>query len=216
MPRKSEERAGEIYASMVDSHSDLTKNVRAVVLHPDYAGWRFYVTFSPAGVPVGFEIIAEQPAEPTLAAMYTRLKGTGPGHATDAPAITANLLRSIRLGEIQDAARAGVVRTAGLLQSSPELAEHWGRAFHDAPRPGRRGRDDRAYAEVAALYVKACSSGSRRPLADLAKRLGYSESRLRSILNAARSERRGLLTKAPRGRHGGELTPKALDLLQKG
>ncbi len=85
-------------------------------------------------------------------------------------------------------------------------------------RPGRRGRSDRFWAEIAVLYVEALSRGSRRPIADVAGRLSaqgepYSQSRVRDVVREARV--RGLLTPAEgRGRAGGQLTERAKSILE--
>ena len=78
-------------------------------------------------------------------------------------------------------------------------------------RPGRRGHDPAFYAEMAASYVKALRSGSRTPVRDLARELKYSEPQMRDLIHAARTH--GMLTSAPPGRPGGELTPTAIELL---
>jgi hypothetical protein len=75
-------------------------------------------------------------------------------------------------------------------------------------RVGRRGRPDSYYAKLAAEYVAAIESGSPRPVAAVAKKLGrgYTVEYVRDALYRARS--RGLLTGPPRGRVGGRLTDK--------
>jgi hypothetical protein len=80
-----------------------------------------------------------------------------------------------------------------------------------AVRPGRRGHSDFDYALTAAQYVERL--GSKTPLADLAKHLDVSQSQARSMLGKARHL--GLLTEPPvRGRAGGELTAKAIEILR--
>lgn len=82
--------------------------------------------------------------------------------------------------------------------------------FSMARRPGRAGRADFDYAEVAALYVELVVEGGE-PVSALAERLGVSVAQTRSLLHTARS--RKLLTPSPAGRVGGRLTPKAIELL---
>lgn len=77
-------------------------------------------------------------------------------------------------------------------------------------RPGRAGRPDLFYAEWAARYVTAMRE-TGPPLPRLAEEHGFNTSTIRGFLNEAR--RRGLLTQAPLGRAGGELTEKARELL---
>jgi transposase-like protein len=82
--------------------------------------------------------------------------------------------------------------------------------FKTDPRPGRRGRPDVFYAELAKQYVDLLAEGST-PTKDLAERLGYSASSIRDLIHQAR--RRGLLTRASKGLAGGELTENARRLL---
>ncbi len=82
-------------------------------------------------------------------------------------------------------------------------------------RPGRPGRPDAFYAEVASRYVDALDSGSRRPTADVAENLNYSAARVRDAVHEARE--RGLLSRpAAKGRPGGALTDRAKKLLAAG
>ena len=88
-------------------------------------------------------------------------------------------------------------------------------------RTGRAGRSDAFYARWAAAYVERLQRGSRHPVRDLVTRppvkiAGFASSRapdatVRAILHEAR--RRKLLTRAPAGRAGGELTEKSMQLL---
>jgi hypothetical protein len=81
-------------------------------------------------------------------------------------------------------------------------------------RPGRKGRDDSFYVAVAAAYVDALGEGSRKPVVDAALKLSeawggvYEPDYVRDLLHGARQ--RGLLTRPPKGRAGGELTGKAI------
>lgn len=79
-------------------------------------------------------------------------------------------------------------------------------------RSGRRGRDDRFYADVAAVYVTAFEAGSRRPTVEVARRFEVPTTNARDLVHEART--RGLLTGGGRrGQPGGQLTPKARTLL---
>jgi len=83
------------------------------------------------------------------------------------------------------------------------------------PRRGRRGPKgwpEEEYAQLAADYVRACESGSRSPVVDVAKARGMKDSALRAALSRARE--RGLLTRQTGGRAGGQLTPRAKALLR--
>jgi biotin operon repressor len=77
--------------------------------------------------------------------------------------------------------------------------------------PGRNARaSDERLAGIAARYVRLASA-SRAPLPELARELGYSRGHVKRLVQEAR--RRGLLTEAPDRRAGGQLTPRALELL---
>jgi hypothetical protein len=84
------------------------------------------------------------------------------------------------------------------------------------PRRGRRGPKgwpEVDYARLAADYVTACESGSRSPVADVAKVSGMTVSALRAALR--RAQARGLLMRQTGGRAGGQLTPRAEALLRQ-
>jgi hypothetical protein len=92
-------------------------------------------------------------------------------------------------------------------------------------RPGRAGRTDSFYLVWAEAYVERLAAGSRRPVMDLAEHpprpiRGYvsnesevSAATVRDFIHQARE--RGLLTRSPAGRPGGELTPKARRMLKR-
>jgi hypothetical protein len=118
--------------------------------------------------------------------------------------ITAGVLRAVHVRELHLAARAAAAQL---------------RRFGDVPgldswtaarRPGRAGRAESYYAAWAAEYVNRLAT-SPTPVLDLADQHHLSPSQVRGILNAAR--RRDLLTAAPAGRAGGDLTAKARRIL---
>jgi len=77
---------------------------------------------------------------------------------------------------------------------------------------GREGKGDLDYARAAASYAQLLDQP--KPLVLLAKKLKLKPSQVRSILYEAR--RRDLLTDPPvKGRAGGELTPKAREILSQ-
>ncbi len=87
--------------------------------------------------------------------------------------------------------------------------------FEKKPRRGRRGPKgwpDEDYAQLADDYVRACKSGSRSPVADMAKARGMKDTALRAAVSRAR--KRGLLTRQTGGRAGGQLTQRAKALLR--
>jgi hypothetical protein len=151
--------------------------------------------------------------------------------------IPTTVLRQIRLGPIYEflaseisaqshRQRAARLKEEGLTEyaeAARSLAEVMAyeaseMGFDDFVRhPGRRGRDDLFYARLAARYVSLLVAGSQAPIRDLARELrdaghDFSDEYVRQLINNARG-RRDLLTEAPPGRAGGELTPKARRLL---
>lgn len=87
-----------------------------------------------------------------------------------------------------------------------------------APKqPKRRGDDvrqwtDQRLLDLAAEYVALCKI-DRTPTASLAKREHLTTDRLRALLGRARD--RDFLSRTAPGQSGGELTPKALELLKE-
>jgi len=118
--------------------------------------------------------------------------------------MTTRMLRQVRTGDLIAALRAAARQYERYLGAAPDLAV--------GTRVGRRGRDDRYYAEWAAAYVDALAR-SARPVEDLARRHNLSPSQVRNLMHACR--RRGMLTASPPGRAGGELTPRATQLLEE-
>ena len=153
--------------------------------------------------------------------------------------LTTRMLREIRLGEHRavltsefkrmatggipreertTAVPAAPGRTGGTrIRQGPEyldrdIAEGLGLTESRVKRPGRRGRPDRFYAELAREYVELLNGGSQRPTAKLAAARNYSAAHVRDAVHEARE--RGLLTRpATRGRAGGDLTAKAKAML---
>jgi hypothetical protein len=81
-------------------------------------------------------------------------------------------------------------------------------------RRGRPGLDDRYYAEVAQAYVRLIAGGSTAPVRDLAGEMNVADTTARNHVREAR--RRGILTKTERGKLGGVLTARAIELLNEG
>lgn len=97
---------------------------------------------------------------------------------------------------------------------SDELAEA-AEQFAKRPRvirPGRGGRGERWYAELAGAYLALLAEGDTTPIRTLAARGHVSESTIRNQLARARGEL-GLLTRSPKGKAGGTLTDKAKEIL---
>lgn len=133
-------------------------------------------------------------------------------HSRDGRPVGQRLLTRLGLGRVHEALTLGLATSGAALV----LGERWGAVV--APKPGRRGRGDLYYAEVAYRYVRALRSNPRAPiplvLAELeAQGEPTTADQLKARLRRAR--KRGLLTAAPPGRPGGELTDEALALLRE-
>ncbi len=131
------------------------------------------------------------------------LKTSGPPETEE---ITSTLLRRVPVERLIRLAQQGV---------PSEIAELPWREWvtTDRSRPGRLGRPDIEYAQHAELYVRVLRSGVPKPTAQLAEQLHLSPVQVRNIIGQAR--KRGLLTSAPKGRAGGELTELAIEILKE-
>lgn len=196
--------------------------------HRDFPGWAFTIGVTPAGVPAGFRMtpIVEMPERDPATGRFGGMSYTAwldRWHMDpDAPALTARMLRSVPLGELQAFAHGLWIKRVALTRRSLErldgrpgnagLTEKY-RAIVGGMelRPGRRGRGDHEYAALAALYVEALAQGHGVPW--LANEMHLSTSAVRNQLYEAR--RRRLLSEAPKGRSGGELTDRALTVLEQ-
>jgi hypothetical protein len=126
--------------------------------------------------------------------------------------ITRRALDRINLGAILGEIRAEHDRLDERgFHMSPALKRSVGKALAAQPHPGPRGFPDKHYAVIAADYVDRVVIRGE-PLARFAKRHHMSAARIRNILTTARDKE--LLSKAPPGRVGGELTDKARQLLE--
>jgi hypothetical protein len=181
--------------------------------HDKWPQYRFVVTVSVQGVPVSFGVA---PALPSRSIAQRRRefveamddRRTALEIPDDAAPVTARLMRELPIGAVQGKAIESFRALAGSM-SRNERDAAWAKGLER--RPGRRGRPDREYAEIAALYVDTIGSGTEA--LDVAKKLGYSAEQVKGFLYQAR--RRGLLTWAPsKGKAGGQLTPKAIELLK--
>ncbi len=162
--------------------------------HPSADGWRVRVHLELRNgevVATGYEVTS-QTGEPIRKAPVLHRMGLG--------LVGERIVGDIKLGAQVGNAFAG-----------------WVDSFLAFPRVGRARRPDRPYAVWAQRYVEAQEADPRRPLAWLVDRYGVeaggteTEAGIRAKLTQAR--RRGLLTSAPSGRAGGELTDKARRLL---
>ena len=148
-----------------------------------------------------------------------RLRSASLSSVTDV-ALTARILRDFPYGSVDSAARAHMAWWwREYDESRPDAARQVApipkKALEaiDIRRPGRRGRPDLEYADLAREYVELVASEPAKPLEALAERRYLSPSQVRNLLYESR--RRGILTAAPPGRPGGMLTAKAMKLLGK-
>jgi hypothetical protein len=124
-------------------------------------------------------------------------------------------LRAIPVGEIKRAIAAELRKLGRPAFLTPELRRHLralSKQYAAQPRPGRPGRSDADYAIVAAEYVALVESAHRSPTQAMADRYEQNAQTIGRWLHIARQ--RGLLTDAPKGRAGGDLTDKARRLLE--
>jgi hypothetical protein len=147
--------------------------------------------------------------------------GQAPEAAVPSGGLTARALRRVHLGRAIELAYEQLDRWLERDQrhGSPLPSKFTREAVNVPRRPGRKGRDDRFYAVIAAAYVDALKRGSHQPVRAAARTLSessggiYEPAYVRDLLHVAR--RRGLLTRPPKGRAGGELTEKALEALSE-
>jgi hypothetical protein len=165
---------------------------------------RFRSEFDIEGYP-GWRFVAEI-AETDAGLQVDRLVIEPSGKVAPFGGITTRMLREIRTGAIIASARmTGRVLASYLPDGAPDLSV--------SERVGRRGRDDRFYARWAAEYADALSR-SPNPIAEMAGRHHLSPSQVRNLVHACRNKK--MLTAAPPGRAGGELTARAIELLKEG
>ena len=120
--------------------------------------------------------------------------------------LTATMLRKVAVEGLSKVARTGVhPALVGLPRLEP--------FFIDRKRPGRRGRDPVEYAKLALQYINEVNKDNPKPTKTLAEAHHVSSSQMSQLINETRN--RGLLTRAPKGRSGGELTEYAYELLDK-
>lgn len=191
------------------------KGAPVTVVHADLPGWQIRLVLDQSGL---IESICLEPR--TTKGLLRRFPPGHPEAVSDttsplpAGGVTSRLLRRLPLGEIVEAVRSE------LRMIARDIRPHGGagtvgadRAEQFARRPGRAGRSDRDYAEVAAAYVAILATSDPRPVETLAAQTFLSPSQIRNVLYEAR--RRELLTKAPPGRPGGQLTDKCRRTLEE-
>jgi hypothetical protein len=153
----------------------------------------------------GWQVVAEV-ATTDAGLQIDRLTVEPWGDVVPPGGITTRMLRQIRTGAIIASYRAAARAIGAILpEAAPDLSV--------SERVGRRGRDDRFYARWAAEYVNALTR-SGNPVAEMAARHHLSASQIRNLVYACR--KKDMLTAAPPGRAGGELTARAIELLREG
>jgi len=182
------------------------------VVHRDFAGLVFKFEISKMGRAVGFSVrplVMRGTSSPILfnrrALTITAYEVADDATLDDAPWLTARALKQFPFGLLRDTAISGWRRHAMHLTPAD-----WAEQVKSAKRPGRRGRPPMFWAQVAADYCSRLGSG--REVADMAEERVMSKARVSNLVYEARL--RGMLTAAPPGRAGGDLTPAAIALLE--
>ena len=155
-----------------------------------YPGWR--ISASAAATPQGL----------VLSRLVVEAEGEVP-----AAGITSRLLHELSAPEMLTAYRSAAREAEATVGVSPSALDH--------SSVGRRGRSDYYYAvwALAYTYSQEGPDGPVPAAETLARANNLSVSRVRSILGEAR--KRGLLSQAPVGRQGGEMTEKASRILDE-
>jgi hypothetical protein len=150
------------------------------------------------------------------------------GFAADVPpaGLPTRALRRVNVGELRMLAsqQAGELRVRALagkkrLPRKSPLASHFddvaassGRLAGESKRPGRRGNGIDHYLTWAIRYADKVQAGRLYPVSELAREYGESATYVRDTITDARRRYQLLSAKPGRGRAGGELTEKALEL----
>jgi hypothetical protein len=130
--------------------------------------------------------------------------------------IPARLVRAINAGELLSLAQRAASEAADKFSRDKKVHSKAFVAFANATsqRPGRKGHPIEHYLAWAERYVEKLRAGSRRPIAELASDTDWDQTYVRDTIRDARNKY-GLLTPTGQGRAGGELTAKALELIEK-
>jgi len=121
--------------------------------------------------------------------------------------LTDEIRRTVRLDDLRKMAkrRLQLQEVAGRIGVDPT-------SFKRNGARGRRGRSDLDFATIAQEYVVLGETDPKGVIGALAGRMCLSPSTVRGLLWQAR--KRGLLTDAPPGQSGGQLTGRAKGLLR--
>lgn len=203
-------RAGESRAVVKGSpHVGESGWMRFLLGHTGWPGWTFALTFSNVPALVGFEIYGDGAAAGAERLVDLRTRAGTLVPASDAPTVTARLMREVPFRDLEHAARSWMRRARGI-SSSPAAKAYLARVTIDRPQRSRWSQAE--LAGLCAEYVSLLEAEEPdpAPIRTLHTRRGLSESRIRNLLAEARGD---LLTHPPAGRAGGELTDKAKEIL---
>jgi hypothetical protein len=179
----------------------------------EHPGVRVVLTFLLDGTVLSFEV-----HNAGTKRAYSRSELALRADAVDRPladvSIGSRFVRSIPIGDLVRVARAAVLKftedtAEGFTgEAAEQLAGHIRALRGDTRRPGRRGHDDRYYAQLAMAYEAWQTTPEK--LEVRARQVHLTVSGLRAALHTARTK--GFLTKAPPGRAGGMATDRAKEL----
>lgn len=166
----------------------------------DLGDWEAVLWWPPAsgGGPAEIAIRARPGADPEVVA---RGITTGTLRSIPVTRITEEMHRRVR--KVKDDAGPSLEDMARRIRDAVELE----------PRPGRKGRPDAFFADVAAMYAWYVELHYPNPVRMLAEACGLTWKAAARWVRLARVK--GFLTAAAGGRPGGELTDKARALLRQ-
>lgn len=196
-----------LYEAVQDGDAERTTPLAPGLLTSAKADGFHVVTRLEGGWLLGLRLVRRAGRHEVVEAQFLSFQAEGAGLST-------GFLRTVPLGQIIDAARAHAAEVAEVISGEAaarlfELLEPWRR---DA-RTSDVTRDETSYAALVARYVELVSRGDRKPADTIGKELGMSAVTVSQRVREARQ--RGLLTDAPPGKPGGDLTELAYHLLQR-
>ena len=190
--------------------------LRVDLMHIDFPGWAFILERRPGATSWDrFTMLGWSWYPPDLRRFQPTSKRP---HRP----LGARLLRSVPIVQLQATADGFLRERAsrepdnaldghGAAYCSGWVSTHWRGSTLALADVGERTSSTREY---AAEYAGLVADGVVHPVAVLAERRNYSRQTVSNALHEAR--RRGLLTEPPgRGRAGGQLTAKALEMLRE-
>ncbi len=202
------------YVNQLLNQAQLSEDPRGVRIHwflplsrsHESADWSYtaFVAIRDGRLEVTEFYVSPVPQEGAVAAEVAPVGG-----------LTASVMRQVSWGGLISSAKAlaamKLALSAGDRRYLDDALEAWRRSGPPKSRPARLEMSDLEYASLAARYAELLAEGFAHPTAILADELGYQPGTVNQRVREAR--KRGLLTAAPAGRAGGELTDKARGLL---